>query len=102
MKYIKHISLSFLAVIVLMFSGCSDFLDVNDNPTKVKDANLKVLLPTVIEGTSRSHYYGLSSACQVTHEIDNYFGYYGNFTNSSIWEVGYLTNMNLLKNIVEK
>jgi len=61
-----------------------------------------VMLPTVIEGTARSHYYGLSSACRVTHELDNYFGYYGNFTNSSIWEVGYLTNLNLLSNIIEK
>jgi len=65
MKYIKHISFSLLAVVMLMFSGCSDFLDVNDNPTKVKDASVTVMLPTVIEGTARSHYYGLSSACRV-------------------------------------
>ena len=102
MNYLKNIAFSFLAVTMLLFTACSDFLDVNDNPTKIKDASLNVLLPTVIEGTARSHYYGIGTACQVTHELDFYFGYYGNFDNNLLWEVGYLTNLNQLKSIVDK
>ena len=101
MKYLKYISLSFLAFMMICFAGCSDFLDVNDDPTKIKEVNLKVLLPTAIEGTARAHYYGIGTACQVTHELDFYFGYYGNFDNNSLWEVGYLTNLNQLQTIVE-
>lgn len=102
MNHIKFISVSMLSGLLLMLSACSGFLDVNDNPTKVSDASLNVLLPTVIEATSRSHYYHISSACLVTHQVDNFFGYYGNMTMDANWETGYLTSLNLLKTIVEK
>jgi len=71
MKYIKNISLAILAIGFLLFSSCNDFLDVNDNPTKVREASLKVLLPNVIEKTAFAQYQAMLTADRVTHQLDH-------------------------------
>lgn len=102
MKNKIKISVILLSAMLLMFSSCTDFLDVNDNPTKVKDANLSVLLPTTIERTSAAHYNAMLSTNQVTHHLDNYFGYYGQFDANAVWEIGYLRSLNQLKDIYDR
>ncbi len=103
MKYIKNLSLVFLAFGFLLLSSCNDFLDVNDNPTKVRDANLKVLLPNVIEKTSAAHYKAMLTANRITHQLDHVSGYYGNkITMGGNWITSYLSALNNLKIIVEK
>ena len=102
MKINFKISIVLLSVMLLMFSSCTDFLDVNDNPTKVKDANVAVLLPTAIERTSAAHYSAMLQTNQITHHLDNYFGYYAPFDATGLWEIGYLRSLNQLKDIYER
>ena len=103
MKYIKNISLAILAIGFLLFSSCNDFLDVNDNPTKVKEASLKVLLPNVIEKTAFAQYQAMLTADRVTHQLDHVSGYYGSkFSMTGNWITSYLSALNNLNLIVEQ
>ncbi len=82
-----------LASLLLVMPGCDDFLDVNDNPTKAKEVNLKVLLPTIIESTSSAHYSAALSAARVTHQVDHFSGYYDEFDLNSVWIKVYLKSL---------
>ncbi len=82
-----------LASILLVMPSCNDFLDVNDNPTKAKEINLKVLLPTIIESTSSAHYSAALSAARVTHQVDHFSGYYDEFDLNSVWVKIYLKSL---------
>lgn len=83
---------------LLFFTSCSDFLDVNDDPTKVSEAEVELglLLSTTIERTSSAHYSSAYSACQATHHLGTFGGYYGDFTMASLWVKEYLSIMNNL------
>ncbi|MBL3658000.1 SusD/RagB family nutrient-binding outer membrane lipoprotein [Fulvivirga sediminis] len=100
--YIKTIVVFLLGQ--LLVSSCNDFLDVNKDPTKVKaeDVNLEALLPTVLEATSESHYEAMNAASCATHQIDQYFGYYTEFTLTSNWSRAYLECLNTLSVMEEK
>ncbi|UII24417.1 SusD/RagB family nutrient-binding outer membrane lipoprotein [Fulvivirga maritima] len=100
--YIKTMML--FVLVQLLASSCDDFLDVNEDPTKVKgeEVNLKSLLPTVLEATSESHYSAINAASCATHQIDQYFGYYTEFTMTSNWSRAYLECLNTLSVMEEK
>ena len=89
---------------LLFFTSCSDFLDVNDDPTRVNESEvgLKLLLSTSIERTSAAHYSAAYSACQATHQIDAFGGYYADFKMSGLWVREYLSIMNNLAVLVSK
>lgn len=101
----KLINYSIIVFLVLAFSACEDHFDVNTDPTRVSedDVTLKVLLPTVIEGTSDAHYLTGSSTSQVAHYTDNIVnGYYQMFSMSGAWSTIYLKSLNNLATIIEK
>ena len=87
---------------LLFFSSCSNFLDVNEDPTRVSEVRLSLLLPTAIERTSSAHYSAAYYACQATHQIDAFGGYYGDFQMSSLWSREYLSILNNLDVLVEQ
>jgi hypothetical protein len=91
-------------LLLIVASGCEDFLDVNDDPTKVQEGqiNLSALLPTVIEATSESHYSAIFSASRATHQVDHVSGYYSEFTMDANWSRIYLETLNTLDIIVDK
>ncbi len=97
-KYIVPVLLLFMA------SGCENFLDVNNDPTKVQadQVNLSALLPTAIEATSESHYSAIFSASRVTHQVDHVSGYYSEFTMDANWSRIFLETLNTLDVIVSK
>jgi len=64
--------------------------------------NVSLLLPTTIEALARTHYSLAYTASQVTHQMDAFGGYYGEFSNSSAWSTIYLKGMNNLKVLEEK
>ncbi len=102
MKILKYsIYLSFL----LVLGGCSGFLDVNSDPTRVSvdEVGVDVLLPTVIEGTSSAHFSEGYYASRVTHHLDGVSsGYYEKFTMSGAWSTIYLKNLNNLEVLIDK
>lgn len=106
MKYIKEIHKYILPIcLIVLLASCQEFLDVNDDPTKVseEDVTLNALLPTVIEATSESHYSAMSSASRVTHQLDHISsGYYSEFTMSGNWSRIYLESLNNLDVIIDK
>ena len=64
---IKH--LMFLFALAFAFSSCQEYLDVNDDPSRVQDVPFENLLPTVIERSSVAHYYVARSSGAVTQQI---------------------------------
>jgi len=99
LKYSIYLSLLFV------LGGCSGFLDVNSDPTRVSEAdiNVDVLLPTVIEGTSGAHFSEGYYASKVTHQMDGITsGYYEKFTMSGAWSTIYLKNLNNLEVLIKK
>ncbi|MEE9439078.1 MAG: SusD/RagB family nutrient-binding outer membrane lipoprotein [Saprospiraceae bacterium] len=102
MKNIKFLLLVFLTSSIFLLSGCSDFLDVNDNPTKVSDVSITSLLPTVIEATSKASHQSMLSANRVSHHLDGVGSYYGEFTNGAAWVTIYLKALNNIRIIKEK
>ncbi len=93
MKKINTLYSIILASLLLVLPSCNDFLDVNDNPTRAKEVNLKVLLPTIIESTSSAHYSAALSAARVTHQVDHFSGYYDEFDLNSVWIKIYLKSL---------
>lgn len=62
--------LSYLFILSLLFTGCEDFLDVNQNPDKASTAPAKELLPVVTFYASQTNYdhaeYGVYLAGALT------------------------------------
>lgn len=104
MKYLQY---TFIAIALLLVS-CSDFLDINEDPTRITDDDISVeiLLPTVCESTASAQYNAGLTANLVTHHLDNVqAGYYQTFRLSGLWSTAYLTSLNNLqkiKNLAEK
>lgn len=94
----------FLMATVLLTASCDQFLDVNDDPTKVSEdqVTLAALLPTVIESTSESHYYTANYPSRVTHHLDHVSGYYSQFDLSSNWTRIYRESLDNAAVIMEK
>lgn len=91
---------SILAMLfVVTFLGCEKFLDVNDNPTKINDAPVSVLLSNVIERLANMHYSLGSMSGRITHQLDHeVLGYYDDVRLTSVWTRSYL---NVLVNVEE-
>ncbi len=102
--YSKRSQIVLYSILILMVFGCNDFLDVNEDPTKVSESEvtLEALLPTVIEATSESHYSTIYSASRVTHQLDHVSGYYSEFTMDANWSRIYLESLNTLDLMVAK
>lgn len=94
MKKLKYISIPLLAFIMFFTTSCEEFLDVNENPTQIREANLESLLPTILESTSDLHNKTALTAGRVTHQLDHVFGYYSEFRMESTWEEIYLKILN--------
>lgn len=92
--------LGILAILFMVtFFGCEKFLDVNDNPTKINDAPVNVLLPNVIERMANMHYSLGSMSGRITHQLDHeVLGYYDDVRLTSLWTRVYL---NVLVNVDE-
>ncbi len=90
--------------LAIALPACNGFLDVNQDPTRLGEdqVDVSLLLPTTIEALARVHYSLAYTASQVTHQMDAFGGYYGEFTNSSAWSTIYLKGMNNLKVLEEK
>ncbi len=98
MKYLQY---TIIGCALLLFS-CSDILDVNNDPTRIKDdeVSMKILLPTVCEATSDAQYSAGRSAMLATHHLDNVqAGYYQLFHMSGVWSEVYLSCLTNLKKI---
>lgn len=91
-----------LAGLLGVLPACNGFLDVNDDPTRLNDVTLDLLLPTTLEALSKTHYYLAYTASQVTHQMDAFGGYYGEFSNASAWSTIYLKGMNNLRAMIDK
>ena len=97
--FIKYIF--FTAVLFVMFSSCNeDYLNVNDDPNRVTEVQLNVLLPTTIEATSRAHFQAAFGACKISQQIGSVFGYPEIFSLSSTWTTIYLKSLNNLQQMV--
>jgi len=102
MKILKY---SIYLSLLLVLGGCSGILDVNTDPTRVSadEVGVDVLLPTVIEGTSRAFYSEGYSASRVTHHLDAVTnGYYDEFTMAGAWSTIYLKNLNNIELLIAK
>lgn len=91
MKNIIKITLLFVLISTLV--SCNDFFDVNEDPTRITQDNLtlEIVLPTVLEATSKNHYLVGYNASLATHQMDQVQGdYYQRFTMSSAWSNIYL------------
>ncbi len=99
-KIIKY--LAFFAIGFLLLPGCKGVLDVNEDPTKVSDPPLDVLLPEVELRTSSVHYSFGYTGTQIGNQMDNYHGYYTNISVGSIWVNEYLRIINNLNVLIEK
>lgn len=82
--------------------ACEEYLDVNNDPTRLNDASLSLLLPTTIEALSSTHYSMAYSASQAAHQMGAFNGYYGEFTNSGAWSTIYLKGLNNLDALEKK
>lgn len=99
-QFTKYIVL--IAIIVLPFSACDDYLDINVDPNRVTDVTLNALLPTAIESTSDAHYTAANTTCRITQQIGSYFGYPDILEMNSLWSGIYLGSLSNLDKIVSK
>ncbi len=103
MKISKY---NILFVFIAFFMiGCSDYLDVNTDPTRISEdvVTMKVLLPTVLEATAANHYLIGATSARFTHHLDNFSGSYGyQLTMSGAWSNIYLKALNNTATILKK
>lgn len=99
-KMMKY--LAFLAISILLIPSCKGLLDVNEDPTKVSNPPLTVLLPEVELRTSSVHFSLGYTGTQIAHQMDNYHGYYKNISLGSVWINEYLKILNNLNVLIEK
>ncbi len=82
-KTIKN--LAFFALLIFFLPSCDEVLDINEDPSKVSNPTLDVLLPEIEFRTARVHFGQSYTACQVAHQMDNYTGYYTSVNLSNVW-----------------
>jgi hypothetical protein len=104
----KILSISVIGI-GLWTSSCSDYLDINVDPTRVNESQVTLasLLPTVIEGTSQAQYnYVRNSSGMLVQHLTSVTGVgedqhievrFGN-----AWSTLYLTAMTNLNILIEK
>lgn len=90
-KNIKFGLLSLLLVFGL--SNCDDYLDINDDPNRVKEVGLASLLPSTQYSIGNSLYSFSVTTSQVTQQIGSYFGYPEEFSLGGAWSTMYLRGL---------
>ncbi len=102
MKNLKHI----LLMGFLIYLGCDDSLDVNDDPnvSVFEDLEPKDLLPTAAFYTSEAHYQIAVDICQYSQQLASYFSP-GTDTQEEIqisfgWRAIYLDALSDIKTLV--
>ncbi len=98
----KLFILSLIVLGAVAFNSCSDYLDVNTDPTKVSDPPLNAMLPTAISKTANAHFSTGYYASQAAHQMDNTNVYFEEFSMSGAWSSIYLGGLNNLRNLLEK
>jgi Starch-binding associating with outer membrane len=93
----------------LWTSSCSDYLDINTDPTRVNESQVTLasLLPTVIEGTSQAQFQAVrNSAGLITQHITSVTGtgedQHIEVRFGNAWSTMYLTAMTNLNILIEK
>lgn len=107
-KQIKNIfSISALCVCFLA-SSCSDYLDINTDPTRVSEeqVTLAAMLPTVIEATSQTQYNYAFTISQITQNMCSVTGggadQHVEIRLASAWSSSYLTAMSNATLMIDK
>jgi Starch-binding associating with outer membrane len=92
----------------MSFSSCKDYLDINTDPTRISEqqATLASLLPTIIEGSSQSHYNYAFTVSQITQHIASVGGggasQHAEIRLAGAWSTTYLTAMSNAKILISK
>lgn len=107
-RQIKNIlSISALCVGFLA-SGCSDYLDINTDPTRVNEdqVTLAAMLPTVIEATSQAQYNYAFTISQITQNMCSVTGggsdQHIEIRLATAWSTAYLTAMSNATLMIDK
>ena len=90
-----------IIVLILAFSSCKDYLDINDDPYRVQEVKFENLLPTVIERTAQAHYSISRSSSLVTQQI-GYSGYPKKVSASGAWSTIYLHVFTNCRELIDK
>lgn len=88
-------------IVVLAFSSCQDYLDINDDEHRIREVQFEILLPTVIERTSAAHYSVARSSGLVTQQIGYNSGGYPTSVSSGAWSTIYLHAMANCREMIE-
>lgn len=86
----------------LFFLGCSDYLDINEDPNRLRDVQLSSLLPNVAERTSNTQYSASITTSQACYQIGSYFQHYQEFTLSGAWSGAYLSGLKNGQDLVQR
>lgn len=106
--HLQKIGLASLAALLLGLSSCSDYLDINTDPTAISDSQVTMaaLLPTVIEATAQANYQYAFSINQVAQHINGVTGggvsSHAEFRISSAWTFAYLTAMSNVNTMLKR
>ena len=111
-KYIKHFTSVVLVFLILIVSGCNEFLDINEDPNNPTDVPLNQLLPTAqvdIAGALGTSVGGLSSMTSIVmHQLiirgpEQDYNITGNdFALSTPWNILYTRALTDMREIIEK
>lgn len=92
----------------LFLSSCSDYLDINTDPTRVNEnqVTLPAMLPTIVEATSLAQYNYEFTIGQITQHLCNVTGggadQHIEIRLSGAWSTSYLTAMTNAQLMIEK
>ena len=86
----------------LFFLGCSDYLDINEDPNRLRDVQLSSLLPNVAERTSNTYYSASLTTSQACYQIGSYFQHFQEFTLSGAWSGAYLSGLQNGQDLVQR
>ncbi len=86
----------------LFFLGCSDYLDINEDPNRLRDVQLSSLLPNVAERTSNNYYSASITTSQACYQIGSYFQHFQEFTLSGAWSGAYLSGLQNGQDLVQR
>ncbi len=112
-QYIIRSAAGLLTALSLTITGCSDFLDVNDNPNKSTAAEPSLVLPSAqaaiglalgqhyqINGSMWAQYWTQSRASSQYKDVDNYSQQPSNFDRP--WQILYADGMEDLQQIIDQ
>ena len=105
---IRKIALWGLFALAVGASGCSEYLDINTDPTAVSEnqVTLAALLPTTIEATGQANYNYAFSINQIVQHVAGVTGggtdAHGEFRVSGAWTFSYLTAMSNLSIMIRR